>query len=113
MFLVGDYTQQLLYLWYTKYLRQLVGFTGIKGSGYNKGCGIYILKIKAAALRYLVAFLPPYAMRFYDKTDVIYNVLPGDFCRQQLLIMRKQKTHFLHVITDGSGGVLLCQQRVV
>ena len=89
MFLIGDYTQQLLYLRHTKYLRQLMGFTGIKRSGYNEGGRIDILKIKAAALRYLVAFLTPYAMRFYNKTDVIYYVLLGNICRQQLTIMGK------------------------
>ena len=89
MFLIGDYTQQLLYLRHTKYLRQLMGFTGIKGSGYNEGRRIDILKIKAAALGYLVAFLTPYAMRFDDKTDVIYYVLLGNICRQQLVIMGK------------------------
>lgn len=62
-----------------------------------------MLIIKATRLGYLVAFFSPNTMRLYDETDVINNVLLGDSCGWHIMIMRKKKTHLLHVVADGTG----------
>ena len=113
MFLIGDNGQQLLNLSYTEYLRQFMVFAGVKGGGNNKRCGVNMFKIKAAGLRYLVTFFTTHAMFFDDITDVVGDVLLADSGGQQIVIMRKEKAHLLCVITDGTDGILLCQQCIV
>lgn len=88
-------------------------FAGIKSGGYNECGWINIFKIKAAGLRYLVAFFTTHAMLFNNKTDVIDDILLADGTRQHLMVVRKKKTHFLHVIADGTGGILFGQKLVV
>lgn len=72
-----------------------------------------MFEIKAAGLRYLVAFFTTHTMFLNNKTDVIDNVLLADGARQHVRVVRKEKTHLLHVIADGTRRILFCLQGVV
>ena len=72
-----------------------------------------MLVIKAATLCDLVAFFGTHAMLLNDKADVVDNVLLGDGLRQYIVIMGKQKPHFLGVVTDRTLGIALGYHRVV
>ena len=72
-----------------------------------------MFKIKAAGLCYLVAFFTTHSMLFNDKTDVVNDILLADSGRRLAMIMGEKKPHLLCITAYGTGGVLLCQKRVV
>ena len=113
MLLVADGGKQLQYLLNTEYLRELMGLTGIKCGGDNKRRRMDMFEIKAAGLGYLVAFFTPYAMLFDNEADVADDILLGNRSRQQVVIVRKQKAHLLHIVADGTGGILFCHEGIV
>lgn len=113
MLLIANNPQQLFYLRYTKYLRQLMTFTWIKTCWNNKRAWIYMFKIKTTGLRCLVAFFSPYTMLLYNKADVVYNILLRNSVGQFVTIMGKQKPHLLHVVAYRTNSILFCQQRIV
>ena len=90
-----------------------MGFSGIKRRRNNERGWINMFKIKAAGLSCLVAFFTAHPMFLNDKTDVADDILLADLCGQAIVIVSEEKPHFLHVIADGTGGILFCKERVV
>ena len=88
-------------------------FAGIKSGRDNKRGWINMPKIKAAGLCCLMAFFTAHPMFFNNKADVTDDILLGNLWRQAIVIVRENKPHFLHVIADGTGGILFCKKRVV
>ena len=62
-----------------------------------------MFKKETTGLCYLVTFFTPNAMFLYNKINVGNDVFTNDGAWQQIRVMRKNKTHLLHVIADGSG----------
>ena len=108
MFGIGNYRQKFLRLFHTEHLWQLMFFAGIKLGWNNERRRHYMLKGKAIGLRHLVAFFSSHFIRFNDVVDVINNVFVRNGSRENIIIMRKNKTHFLRVIADGAWRIALC-----
>ena len=70
-------------------------------------------EIKTAGLCCLVAFFTTHPMFFNNKADVVNDILLADLGGQAIMVVRENKPHFLHVIADGTGGILFCKKRVV
>ena len=68
---------------------------------------------KAASLCCLVAFFTTHPMLFNNEANVINDILQANPGGQAIVIVSKKKPHFLHVIADGTGCILLCKNRVV
>ena len=68
---------------------------------------------KTAGLCHLMTFFPAYAMFIDDKVDVVDNVLLIDGGGNYIRVMGKQKTHLLHVVADGTSGILFSHKSVV
>ena len=65
-----------------------------------------MFKKETACLRCLVTFFTANAMLLNNEIKVGHNVPAGDRPWQQIRIMRKNKTHLLQVIADGSGRIM-------
>ena len=52
-------------------------------------------------------------MLFNNEADIVDNIMLGDELRQKIIIMGKQKTHFLGVVADRAYRILPGQKRVV
>ena len=52
-------------------------------------------------------------MLLLNKTQVVNNVHLRDRPRQHIMIMRKNKAHLLHIITDRQWRIKLCHQHIV
>jgi len=59
-----------------------------------------------------VAFFSSHFMNFNDVVDVINNVFTGKRRREHVIVMGKNKTHLLGVITDGAWTVMFCLKNV-
>ena len=61
---------------------------------------------KATGLSHLVAFCSSHAMYPEDVVNVVNNVFAGKGCRKNILVMCKNKAHFLSVVTDGALRIM-------
>ena len=67
---------------------------------------------KAAGLGYLVAFFSSHTMFFNNVVDVVDDVFTGKRCRKHIIIMRKNKSHFLGVVADGARAIMFGRKDV-
>ena len=61
----------------------------------------------------LMAFFTPNPMLRLNKTEVVNNVHLRDRPRQHIIMMRKNKAHLLHIITDRPWRIMFCHQHIV
>ena len=72
-----------------------------------------MFKKETAGLCCLVAFFTTHPMFINDKTNVADDILLANLRGHPVVIVSKKKPHLLHIIADGTGGILLCLQGVV
>ena len=65
-----------------------------------------MFKKETTRLCYLVTFLTANAMFGHNKINVGNDVLTNDGAWKQIAMMGKKIPHLLHVIADGSGGIV-------
>ncbi len=59
---------------------------------------------EATSGRHHAAFITANAMLFFDKNEVINNVLLPQICRQNLVVVCKNIPHFLGIIANSTLG---------
>jgi hypothetical protein len=67
---------------------------------------------ETAGLGYLVTFFTAYTVLLNDVVDVIDNVFSADGAYHYIMIVGKNKTHLLRVISDGAWRIMFGRKHI-